>query len=111
MGQIMNHDGLALRPMTFEDITYDDDYLVIWRGLPIGRILKQPGVAYGQPNWWWGIHFVQRQTPDLRGVERDLDACKARLREAWERLSAKLTDADVDAFCRHNDAVERRLRR
>jgi len=62
-------DGLKLRPMTFEGIRYDDDYHVMWRDLSVGRILKQSGVAWGQPDWYWGINFGQRpQGGDARGA-------------------------------------------
>jgi len=43
----LDADQLTLREMTFEGIPYDDDWLVIWRGLAVGRILKQSGGAYG----------------------------------------------------------------
>jgi hypothetical protein len=36
---------LTLRKTTIDGIAYDDDWLVMWRGLNIGRILKQSGVT------------------------------------------------------------------
>jgi hypothetical protein len=69
-------DHLALWKTTFDGIAYDDDWLVIWRGLTIGRILKQSGVACGHPDWWWGVDFDRRpQAADMRGVGRDFNEC------------------------------------
>jgi hypothetical protein len=36
---------------------HPDDYQVIWNGIPIGRILKRPGVPVGRPNWHWSVAF------------------------------------------------------
>jgi hypothetical protein len=35
-------------------LSYPDDYQVIWRGLPIGRIMKQSRVQFGKQEWWFG---------------------------------------------------------
>lgn len=86
----MSDDDLSLRSMKFEGFTLADDWLVIWRGQPVGRILKRSDVASGEPDWYWRVEFEQRQTDDMRGVERDFDSCKARFREAWQRLRAGL---------------------
>jgi hypothetical protein len=57
---LTDDEQLTLRKTTFGDgEVYPDDWLVFWRGLPVGRILKQPGVPYGRPNWWWGVNFDQ----------------------------------------------------
>jgi hypothetical protein len=34
--------------------TAPDDCVVLWNDLPIGRVLKQPGVSVGRPNWALG---------------------------------------------------------
>jgi hypothetical protein len=38
-----NSEALALRCTGIGGVRYADDYQVIWRGLPFGRIMKQPG--------------------------------------------------------------------
>jgi hypothetical protein len=40
-----------MRPTVIAGETALDDYQVFWRELLIGRILKQPGVPMGRPNW------------------------------------------------------------
>lgn len=35
-------ETIGLRPMIVDGEVQVDDYEVVWRGLPIGRILKQP---------------------------------------------------------------------
>jgi hypothetical protein len=45
-------EQLTLRKTTFGGIPYDDNWLVIWRGLAIGRILKQSSVTMGVPAWF-----------------------------------------------------------
>src|SRR5258708_1078165 len=46
---------LALRPTVIGGDKLDDDWQVIWGGIPIGRILKAPGIPVGLPNWSWGV--------------------------------------------------------
>jgi hypothetical protein len=61
-----------------------DDYEVHWNGLPIGRILKQPGVPAGRPNWHWGVSLPGRpQLPSHRGHCSDLEDCKRRFKMVW----------------------------
>jgi hypothetical protein len=47
----MSDDELRLRPTLIAGETAPEDYQVFWNGLQIGRILKQPGVPTGRPNW------------------------------------------------------------
>jgi hypothetical protein len=42
-------ETIALRPTVIGDDRYADDYEVIWRGLPIGRITTQSGTPLRQP--------------------------------------------------------------
>jgi hypothetical protein len=107
----MTDDALKLRPMSFEGIPYEDDWLVISRGLVVGRILKQGGVPMGKPDWWWGVNFDQRpQGGDGKGTGRDLDDCKRQFKVAWDRLRAGLSEADVEAATRSQDEADRRAR-
>lgn len=93
----MDAEQLTLGKMTFDGIPYDDDWLVIWRGLPIGRILKQSGVAYGQPDWWWGIDFDHGPQPtSRRGNGRDLAECQAAFKKAWAAYRPSITDAAIE---------------
>lgn len=89
---------LFLRQTEIGGERYDDDYIVIWDGIPIGRILKQPGIPHGRPNWSWGVGFPHKpQLAWMRGIERDLEESKRRFKLAWSGVHAKLTAADIQA--------------
>lgn len=89
-------DQLLLRRTVIAGQGYDDDYVVIWDELGIGRILKQPGVPPGRPNWSWGVALPNiPQHPWMRGVEVDLEESKKRFKLAWSAVYAKLTRADI----------------
>lgn len=107
----MEEERLSLRKMVFDGIEYDDDWLVIWHGLAIGRILKQSGVAYGKPNWFWSITYSGTVKPVRgNGVATDLEDGKAAFRAAWDELRARLTDETIERFRRHEADLERRAR-
>lgn len=90
-------DQLSLRKMRFEDITYDDDYLVMWRRIAVGRILKQTGIPMGKPAWFWGLNFDNRPQPaHLRGMRSNLEECQQAFREAWEAYRPSITEADYE---------------
>lgn len=107
----MDVEQLTLRKMTFEGTPYDDDWLVIWRGLAVGRILKQSGVAYGKPNWFWSITYSGTVRPARgNGVATDLEDGKAGFRAAWAELRSRLSDEEIERFRRHDADLERRNR-
>ena len=61
-------ETIGLRPMVVDGVVQVDDYEVVWRGLSIGRILKQPHTRH----WWWGCNvYGQNPTPGDRGVAID----------------------------------------
>ena len=41
-------EAIALRVTMIGGQRYPDDFTVIWRGLPIGRIMKNTGVLHGR---------------------------------------------------------------
>lgn len=91
-------DQLSLRLSLIGGETEPDDWQVIWDGIPIGRILKAPGVPVGRPNWSWGVSFPH--LPQLawqRGLESNLEEAKQRFKVAWGAVHAKLTEADIEA--------------
>lgn len=107
----MDGEQLTLRKMTFEGIPYEDDWLVIWRGVAVGRIIKQSGVAYGKPNWFWSITYSGTVKPARgNGVAIDLEDGKAGFKSARAELRARLTDEDIERFRRHEADLERRAR-
>lgn len=88
---------LFLRVTEIGGIKHADDYLVIWDGISIGRIIKQPGIPPGRPDWSWGVGFPHKpQLAWMRGIERDLEEAKRRFKLAWSGVHAKLTPEDID---------------
>ena len=84
-------ETIALRVTVIGGLGYPDDFTVIWRDLPIGRIMKISGVRL-----WWGCNFDgQLSLDDDSGNGIDLDDCKAKFLIAWTRIRAALTDADI----------------
>ena len=84
-------ETIVLRDIVIGGHRRADDFTVIWRGLPIGRIMKISGVR-----WWWGCNFDgQLSLDDDSGNGIDLDDCKAKFLIAWTRIRAALTDADI----------------
>jgi hypothetical protein len=87
---------LKLRKTVIGGDTLDDDYQVIWDGIPIGRILQQPGVPAGRPNWSWGVSFPHRpQPPSHRGLCSDIEECKRRVKVVWGGIEPTLTETDI----------------
>jgi hypothetical protein len=84
-------ETIALRATVIGGHRYADDFTVIWRRLPIGRIMKS-----SLRRWWWGCNFNgQLSLDDDSGNGIDLDDCKAKFLIAWTRIRAGLTDADI----------------
>jgi len=103
-------EQLTLRKMTFEGIPYEDDWLVMWRGLNIGRILKQSGVTMGVPSWFWGINVSGMPQPaHLKGGGTGLADCQRQLKAAWTAVLAGLTDEEIQAWRRRDAATEARI--
>jgi hypothetical protein len=110
---LTDDEQISLRKTTFGDgEAYPDDWRVFWRGLPVGRILKQPGVPYGRPNWRWGVNFDQRsQHADHKGICADIEECKRRFKVAWSGVRDGLTEQDIETARRHLAEGDSRLSR
>ena len=52
-------ETIALRITVIGGLRYPDEFTVIWRDLPMGRIMKSSGVRW----WWWGFNFDGQQSP------------------------------------------------
>jgi hypothetical protein len=91
-------ESVALRPTVTDGKRQEDDYEVIWRGLPIGRIMKPPG----EPHWWWGCNvYGQPPTANDRGPAINFKDCQLRFKIAWTRIRAGLTEEDIAVASRH----------
>jgi hypothetical protein len=88
---VPDDETIALRDTVIGGNRRADDFTVIWRGLPIGRIMKISGVR-----WWWGCNFDgQLSLDDDSGNGTGLDDCKAKFLIVWTRIRGGLTDADT----------------
>ncbi len=102
-------EQLSLRVTVIGGDRLENDWQIIWDGIPIGRILIQPGVPHGRPNWSWGVAFPHKpQPPAHRGLCSDLEDCKRRVKAVWAGIRPTLTEADIDAARRQ--AVDNRKR-
>jgi hypothetical protein len=76
--------------------SYPSDYTVIWRGLSIGRIRKNPGLPAHVDQWSWGCNvYGQPSLGGDSGQGTDLEDCKRQFKTAWARIRAGLTDWDI----------------
>ena len=85
-------ETIGLRPAVVDGVRRDDDFEVIWRGLPIGRILKQ----HDNPHWWWGCNvYGQQPTPGDRGPAINFKDCQVRFKLAWAKIRPTLTEEAI----------------
>jgi hypothetical protein len=70
-GPAMSDDPetISLRVTLIGGERFADDYEVIWRGLVIGRILKQPGAPLGKSQWWYGCNLASRRRQPIVATE------------------------------------------
>jgi len=96
MRAMLDNESITIHVTKIEGQSYPDDYTVIWRGLPIGRIRKSPGLPAHADQWSWGCNVYGRpsRTRDS-GQGSDLEDCMAKLKAAWARIGAGLTDWDI----------------
>jgi hypothetical protein len=102
--QVMTDDSesVALRPTVIDGQRQEDDYEVIWRGLPIGRIMKPPS----EPHWWWGCNVYGKQpAANDRGPGINFKDCQLRFKIAWTRIRAGLTEEDISIAARHAEKL------
>jgi hypothetical protein len=105
----MMDEQLRPRPTVIAGATALDDYQVFWNALPIGRILKQPGVPKGRPNRHWSAAFPGRHRPSShRGNCSDIAECKRRFKVVWTGIRPGLSEADIEAARLTLDAADRR---
>lgn len=89
---------VTLRPSVIDGQRQEDDYEAIWRGLPIGRIMKPPI----DPHWWWACNvYGQPLTANNRGSGINFKDCQVRFKIAWTRIRAGLTEESISIAARH----------
>jgi hypothetical protein len=102
-------ETIALRATVIAGQRHIDDYAVIWRGMPIGRIMCASGAASDKPQWSWNcyVHGKPSSADDSGTGHYDLDDAKAKFRAAWAYIRAGLTDADIARAQRSAEASAR----
>ena len=71
----------------------DDDFQIIWRGLPVARITSTNTEG---PQWCWRCTLPGRPLLGADyGTGDSIADCEAAFRTAWTRIRAGLTDADI----------------
>jgi hypothetical protein len=96
MRAMLDNETFTVHVTKIDGQSYPDDYTVIWRGLPIGRIRKSPGLPAHVDQWCWGCNV--RGQPSLGGDSgqgTDLEDCKAKFKIAWARIRSGLTDRNI----------------
>src|SRR4051794_270176 len=82
---------LTLRRTVIGAQTAPDDYVVIWDGLPVGRIFKSIDVGGGAA-WSWSCFLPNVPQPSPhRGRAGNLKAAKVQFRAAWADLQSQIS--------------------
>ena len=89
---MLDNETFTIHVTKIDGQNYPDDYTVIWRGLPIGRIRKGPGLPAHVDQWCWGcnVHGQPSLSGDS-GQGTDLGDCKAKFQN---RLGTNTLRAD-----------------
>lgn len=95
-------ETIGLRPMVIDGRVQAEHFEVVWRGLSIGRILKQPHTRH----WWWGFYvYGQNPKPGDSGVAIDLRDSQARFKLAWAKIRPTLTEQDIAIAAQHAESI------
>ncbi len=62
-------ESLTLRVTVIGGQRGADDFGVIWRGLPIGRIMRASGVPHDEQQWSWNCYLYGRPARGKRGAD------------------------------------------
>src|SRR6202790_5830286 len=93
---MLDNETIILHVTKIDGKSYRNDHTVIWRGLPIGRIRKNPGLPAHVDQWSWGCNvYGQPSLSGDSGQGTDLEDCKAEFKIAWAQKCAGLTDRNI----------------
>ena len=95
-------ESLSLRPTVVDGQIVADDYEVVWRDMPVGRIMKQ----LDNPHWWWGCNvYGQPPSPGDRGPAINFKDGQVRFKLAWSRIRPALTEEAIAMAMRHAEGL------
>jgi hypothetical protein len=90
-------DDLSLRKTIIGGETTPHDYLVIWDGLPVGRIFSTHAVGGGE-EWSWSCFLPNvPQRSHHRGRATRLAHAKVEFRKAWTELQGEISHDQIRA--------------
>jgi hypothetical protein len=84
--KMTDDEPLTLFPTVIAGQRYADDHTVVWRGLPIGRIMRADGMPPHVPQWSWNC-YVYGRPGGASGSGDDLRDCKAEFKGRMGRNS------------------------
>ena len=84
-------EAIALRVTVIGGRCWPDDFTVIWREQPIGRIMLAPGLP-PCPAMAMDCNFYGKPGGGGSGSGDDLDDCKRQFKAAWATLRAELAE-------------------
>jgi hypothetical protein len=91
-------ESISLRPVVTDGQACADDYEVVWRGLTIGRMMKQAD----SPHWWWSCNvYGQPPVANDRGPSINFKDSQLRFKLAWSRIRPTLSDQVIAAALVH----------
>jgi PilZ domain len=91
-------ESVALRAVMADGQPLADDYEVLWRGLSIGRIMKQAD----SPHWWWSCNvYGLPSAANDRGPAINFKDSQLRFKLAWTRIRLTLTDEAIAVALSH----------
>jgi hypothetical protein len=91
-------ESIALRPVAVDGQVQTDDYEVIWRGLCIGRMMKQGDSTH----WWWSCNVPGKPvTANDRGPAINFKDSQLRFKLAWAKIRPALTEEDIASALGH----------
>lgn len=80
---------LTRRPCVIGGQTREDDWEILWDGVPVGRIMRRTGNPIGTDPWSW---HVQAGPPmhGLNGTAESFDAARAAFAKRWSEVWAEI---------------------
>jgi hypothetical protein len=108
---VTDDETISLRATVIAGKRYEDDFTVIWRGMPIGRIMHASGVPAHLAQWSWSCSVHGKPGASANGSGVDIDDCKAKFKTAWAAIRAGLSEDDIASAHRYAENSREALAR